>query len=560
VASRLSAPKSQSLGNGAGNGSSGPTVSPRATRGAPPGQYERVAAIDIGSNSIRQIVADINPGGAIRVVDEMKAAPRLGAGLSETGLLSAEAMGRAVEAISRMATLGKQIGADRIEVVATSAVRDAANADAFVDLVRRQTSLRVRVLTGEDEARLGFRSALAHFDLGTGRAAVVDIGGGSLELALSAAGLLDRLVTLPFGALRLTERFLTPDTTRKRVKKLRKEVRGELRARLPAREWRGARVIGSGGTFTNLAGMSLARQGMLTARSVHGTTVSRMELEHILDTLQGMSLEERLTVTGLNSGRADIIVAGLAVIAEVMARLDAHELVVSAYGIREGLLLESARIMPPVAAPGDARKRSVRRLAEACHFEERHAVHVQKLALQLFDALGGRLGCDAADRQLLADAALLHDIGYHISYDEHHKHSYYLVLNAELLGMSPAEQVMVANVARYHRGTTPKRAQRNFGSLDRTLRRRIRRLAALLRVADGFDRGHAGSVDRIRVRWMKKSIRLTPIPKKPYQRLRLELWGGSRKARLLAKVAGVPVTIVGPKGEILEVEAAKAQV
>ena len=481
----------------------------------------------------------------------MKAAPRLGAGLSESGRLSDEAITRAVEAVSRMATLAKQIGADRVEAVATSAVRDAANADLFVDRVRRETGLRMRVLTGEDEARLGFRSALAHFDLAAGRAAVVDIGGGSLELALSAAGVLDRLVSLPFGALRLTERYLTPDTTRKRVKALRKEVREELRIRLPAREWRGARVIGSGGTFTNLAGMSMARQGMQTAQSVHGTTVTRVGVEHILDTLQGMSLEERLTVPGLNAGRADIIVAGLAVIAEVMARLDARELVVSAYGIREGLLLETARIMPAVASPGDARKRSVRRLADACHFEERHAVHVQKLALQLFDSLGARLGCEPADRQVLSDAALLHDIGYHISYDKHHKHSYYLVLHAELLGMSPAEQVLVANLARYHRGALPKKKHRNFSGLDRELRARVLRLAAILRVADGFDRGHAGAVDRVRVRWMRRAIRLTPVARKPHQRLRLELWGAGRKAHLLARLAGVPVEIIGPGSEVV---------
>jgi exopolyphosphatase/guanosine-5'-triphosphate,3'-diphosphate pyrophosphatase len=523
----------------------------RPTRGAPDSGHERVAAIDIGSNSIRQIVADVAPDGNIRVVDEMKAAPRLGAGLDDAGRLSDAAMERATEALGRMATLARQLGATRIEVVATSAVRDAANAREFLGRVHQAARLKVRILNGEDEARLGFRSALAHFDLGGGRAAVVDIGGGSLELALSAAGLVDRLVSLPFGALRMTERFLTPDCNRKKVRKLRKHVRKELRLHLPAREWRSAYVIGSGGTFTNLAGMALYRQGITGFPTVHGTTVSRVELEHILDALQGMSLDERLSVPGLNAGRADIIVGGLAVVAEVMARLDTPQLVVSAYGIREGILLENARILPSVAGPGDARERSVRRLAEACHFEERHSTQVQRLALQLFDALGPRLGCTPQERDTLAAAALLHDIGYHISYDRHHKHSYYLISHAELLGMSPAEQLVVAHVARYHRGAEPSKRQAEFATLDRVMRRQVRRLAALLRVADGLDRGHVGAVDRVKVRWIERAIRITPVPRNASRTMRLELWGASRKAKLLEEIAGVPVEIVSPDGNVV---------
>jgi exopolyphosphatase/guanosine-5'-triphosphate,3'-diphosphate pyrophosphatase len=513
----------------------------------PSSGQDRVAAIDIGSNSIRAIVADVSPDGHIRVVDEMKSAPRLGAGMDESGVLAESAMQRATEAVVRMATLARQLGATRIEAVATSAVRDASNARQFVDTVRKAAKLQLRVLDGNDEALLGFRSALAHFDLASGRAAVVDIGGGSLELALSAAGLVDRLVSLPFGALRLTERYFPKKITRRAVKELRGAVHHELRRHLPAREWRNAQVIGSGGTFTNLAGMSLARQGILSAQSVHGTRVMRVDLEHILDSLQDMTPTERLTVAGLNAGRADIIVAGLAVVAEVMARLDAPSLVVSAYGIREGLLLETAHVRPTVASPGEARERSTRRLAEACHFEERHSMHVQRLALQLFDALGGRLGALPGERDTLAAAAMLHDIGYHISYDKHHKHSYYLITNAELLGMSPTEQLVVANVARYHRGAEPSREHPSYDSLARPLRQQVRRLAAILRLADGLDRGHISAVDRIKVRWMHDRIRLTPIPRNIHQPMRLEIWGASRKARLLEKVAGAPVEIVQPR-------------
>src|SRR5204863_1657207 len=188
----------------------------------------RVSAIDIGSNSIRQTIADVSPTGVIRVVDEMKAAPRLGAGLYERGTLSEISIQNALTVLSRMATLANQLGVKRTEVVATSAVRDAANGDQFLALVREETGLKVKVLHGDDEARLAFRSALAHFDLAVGRAVVMDIGGGSLELALSADGLVERLISFPFGALRLTEEYLHPGD-KKGLRKLRKHVRNELR-------------------------------------------------------------------------------------------------------------------------------------------------------------------------------------------------------------------------------------------------------------------------------------------------------------------------------------------
>jgi len=511
----------------------------------------RIAAIDVGSNSVRQIVADVTTEGGITVVDEMKAAPRLGADVDETGVLGTQAMQAAAEAIGRMATLARQLGAHRIDAVATSAVRDATNSNEFIARVRQEAGITLRVIDGVDEARLSYLSALAHFDLGQGRTVVMDIGGGSLELAMAADGVLDNLVSLPFGALRSTERYLRDGATHKALARLRRDVRRELRDILPRRDWRGAQLIGSGGTFTNLAGVHLARRGIVTARNVHATAVPRVDVEHILDALAVMPPEERRTVPGLNPERADIIVAGIAVAAEVLARIEAKEVTVSRYGIREGLLLQAARVIPVVADPGAARERSVREFAERCHFEEPHALQVQRLALRLFDALGSRLGCTEEDRATLADAALLHDTGYHINYDRHHKHSYHLIVHAELLGITPAEQVVIANVARYHRGAPPKRKHRNYGTLDKPLRDRVERLAAILRVADGFDRGHVCAVDTLKVRWMQRAIRITPVPTRGASPLRLELWGAHRKSQMLAAIAGVPVEIVSPDGAVL---------
>ena len=520
-----------------------------------PGAPERIAAIDVGSNSIRQLIADVSPDGTIRVVDEMKEAPRLGAGLASSGRLADESMDRAVEALARMAALARAAGATRLVAVATSAVRDAANGEQFLERVRATTGLDIRLLSGADEARLSFRSAIAHFDLAAGRTIVIDIGGGSLELAMSAGGMIDRLLSFPFGAVRLTERFLGMSPRRRDIEDLRRAVRLELRRSVPAREWRGAQVIGSGGTFTNLAGMFLARQE-ITARTVHATRIPRAELEHIIDSLAAMSPAERLRVRGLKPERADIIVAGLCVAAEVLARLDARELVVSRYGIREGLLLETARVVPNAADPGEARDRSIRELAERSQYDAPHANHVRTLAIELFDAIGARLGCAAADRQTLADAALLHDIGYHIGYETHHKHSYHLIVHAELLGVDPQEQVVIANVARYHRGARPKKSHRNIAGLPKDARRRIRALAAILRVADGLDRGHNGAVATIRARWTTRGIRIVVVPASSTAGVRLETWGATRKAALLERVARAPVFFVDEAGRPITADSA----
>jgi exopolyphosphatase/guanosine-5'-triphosphate,3'-diphosphate pyrophosphatase len=316
---------------------------------------------------------------------------------------------------------------------------------------------------------------------------------------------------------------------------------------VPVKDWRGAQVIGSGGTFTNLAGMVLARQHV-SVRSPHGTRITRVEVEHVLDWLQRLDSDERQLVPGLNPARSDIIVAGLAVAAEVLARFDPRDLLASGYGIREGLLLEAARVTPVVADPGTARERSVREFAERCHYEEPHSRQVQALSLQLFDALAARLGLTADDRQALADAALLHDVGYHINYEKHHKHSFHLISHAELLGMTPSEQIVIAHVARYHRGAPPKAKHRGFGQLDRALRERIVKLSALLRFADGMDRGHVAAVGTMSVKWTADGVRVHVREAEGATNVRLECWGASRKRHLLEAVLGRPIVVIMPDG------------
>ncbi|MFN8979209.1 MAG: HD domain-containing protein, partial [Gemmatimonadaceae bacterium] len=220
----------------------------------------------------------------------------------------------------------------------------------------------------------------------------------------------------------------------------------------------------------------------------------------------------------------------------------------SGYGIREALLLEAAKVTPAIVDPGAARERSVREFAERCHYEEPHSRQVQALSLQLFDALASRLDLTPEDRRALADAALLHDVGYHINYEKHHKHSFHLISHAELLGMTPSEQIVIAHVARYHRGAPPKAKHRGFGQLDRAMRERIVKLSALLRFADGMDRGHVAAVGSLSVKWTSDSLRVLVQEAEGATSVRLECWGASRKRHLLEAVLGRPVVVVMPDG------------
>ena len=342
--------------------------------------------------------------------------------------------------------------------------------------MRAETGLRVRALGGEDEARLTFRSALAHFDLGVGRWVVMDIGGGSIELALSADGLLDRLISLPFGAIRLTEQFLGaahpgrwPGAPPRHPRPAPHTCARRCAHDLPVRDWRGAQVIGSGGTFTNLAGMYLARQARRDrAHGARDPRAARRARAHALRAAGHATGRARRRARSQSRRAPTSSSRGSRSIAEVVARVEAREIAVSAYGIREGLLLETARVTPTVADPGEARARSVRELAERSHYEAPHArarADARPAAVSTRSASG--LGCEPGDREILADAALLHDIGYHINYNKHHKHSYHLILHADLLGMtrrsrSPSPLWRDTTAAR-----RPKKSHEDYARLDR---------------------------------------------------------------------------------------------
>lgn len=290
---------------------------------------ERVAAIDVGSNTILFTVAEYDPSRGLVVIDEGEDQPRLGAGLASTGRLSEAAMQRALDALGRVRETCRRHGVQRISAAATAAVREAANGTEFVERVRA-LDIPLRVISPETEAALSYRSAAYRFP-GPQRSIVADIGGGSLELVGAAYGGVRMSHSLPLGAVRLTELGLP-------LGQLRDHISQFLRNAIPA-EWRDSRIIGSGGTFATLGSIILARRG-LEGQPVHGVTVTTAEVTLLLETLAALSPDQRRNTPGLKPQRADIIVAGFAVIVELLNQVGAAEVTVSGFGVRDGLLLE----------------------------------------------------------------------------------------------------------------------------------------------------------------------------------------------------------------------------
>lgn len=294
---------------------------------------ERLAAIDVGSNTVLLTVADYDGRAGLTVVEEGEDQPRLAAGLSGSGRLSEAAMERAVVSLTRMRDACRTLGVQRLSAVATAAVREAVNGSQFVERVRA-LEIPLRIISPEHEAALSYRSALYRFP-GSGRTLVADIGGGSLELVGALNGGVGLSLSLPLGAVRLTELQLSPG-------ELQDHVGRTLAAAVPAADWRGSRMIGSGGTFATLASMALAARG--GSPPVHGTIVTGGEIMRLSESLDRMSPEARRQTPGLRPERADIIVAGLTVVAELLKQVGAPDVTVSGFGLRDGVLLEMAAV------------------------------------------------------------------------------------------------------------------------------------------------------------------------------------------------------------------------
>ncbi|HKI50588.1 MAG TPA: Ppx/GppA phosphatase family protein [Geothermobacteraceae bacterium] len=495
------------------------------------GRLPRLAAIDIGTNSIRCIVVEVEPDDSIRVVGDEKAQVRLGEGLYASGKISREAWARAEEALQRMVMIAQGLGVEVVEAVATSAVRQAKNGDRFLREMQKLTGLEIQLISGDEEARLAALSARYNFDLDGSRYAVIDIGGGSVEVVTGIGSHLSEINSLALGAVYLTETFQGSDPlSDQQFKQLRKYVRRELKRKAPGGGLPVSAVIGSGGTLTNIGSMVMAMRGE-KFDSVHRYEVLRSEVVHLLAMLRRKDLKGREATPGLDPARADIIVAGITVTNELLRHFGCNLLRINHKGIREGLILASLEKHGLIATrfPQVDWRASVEQFARSCHFDEEHSRHVWMLAQGIFNELAGEFGLGETEARLLEAAALLHDVGYFINYDQHHKHSYHLIRHANLFGFTPREQELVANIARYHRKAPPKKKHENFARLLPPDQELVRKLGGILRLADGLDRCRTGRVRKIRCQLNQGRLEIQLLGDGD---LSVELYGGQSKGDL----------------------------
>ncbi len=532
------------------------TAAPAESVGTPPASaplaelhsLPRLAAVDIGTSSVRFVVAEIQPDGGYRVLDEDREMTRLGQGVFRTGELVDSAMELSLQTLGRMKAIADGFAVQDLRAIATSAVREARNGREFCREAWRRCRVRIEVVSPEEEARLVFKSVARHYNLDDRLTAIVDIGGGSTEVILAAGGVIEQLHSVPLGAIRLTEQYVKSDPLKSRHwKALRRAIDQEIEHAIGAPPFAAEVMIGSGGTFTNLAEMAQAeRDNRVTP--VRDFTLGRAEVVRLFDRLRETPLAQRREIPGLNPKRADIIVAGAAVVARLSRHLGTLRVLVNDRGIRDGVLLSMIEDLPGTVAPSRApvatRLEAARRFARQCRSNERHCEHVAALAGQVFDALGDAFALPAPARDVLQAAALLHDVGYLINHEKHHKHAYHLIMHGDLRGFSAREIELIANVARYHRRAFPNKRQENFARLDRGERRLVRRLAGILRVADGLDRTHSQAVTGLQCRvgdgWVRVLLTATRNPA-------IEIEDAQRKAGLFERAFRSDLAVSWPQ-------------
>jgi exopolyphosphatase / guanosine-5'-triphosphate,3'-diphosphate pyrophosphatase len=457
---------------------------------------ERLAVIDLGSNSFRLVVFMAGRGWWKRT-DEIYEPVRIGEGLMATARLGEEPMQRALATLDVFAHFCRAsgLGEGAVDAVATSAIRDAENADGFLARARACLGLPIRVLSREQEARYGYLAAVNSTTLCDGN--VLDLGGGSLQLVHVADRLMGSSGSWPIGTVRMSERFLPPNGPAKR--KQLEELCAHVARQLAEAPWllredsdaggRGPeRLVGTGGTVRNLAAAAQRAAG-LPSNGVQGMVVAREALEELVARLAALPASERATVPGIKPARADLILAGAVVVQGVLRAGGFDALETTEAGLREGVFFERllADQDPPLFA--DVRRSSVLNMAAQYDVDFDHTEHVAALALGMFDELA-RLGLhagDARERELLWAACMLHDVGMSIDYDDHHKHSRYLILNGALPGFTPVETAIIAQAARYHRKGMPVPGPMAalFGEGDAE---RLDRCATLLRLAEDLER------------------------------------------------------------------------
>jgi exopolyphosphatase / guanosine-5'-triphosphate,3'-diphosphate pyrophosphatase len=462
----------------------------------------RLAAIDVGSNSVHMVIADVTADGRIRVADRVKEMVRLGRQTFTTGELPKPAMALAVQTVAAFHRLAKARRVERVVAVATSAVREARNQTAFVRRLRRETGLSVGVISGEREARLIFKAVRHALGLETDAHLLIDIGGGSVELTLVERGKARWLRSFPLGVARLTERFFPNDPPRPaQVQRLERHLQRVLGTTLKAvRKAKVVGAIGTSGTINTMVTMAYAVHGREPLR-LHGATVPSIDIHRVRQRILGVGPAKRAELVGMEAKRVDLMPAAAVLLDFILTGAGIDDLQACSWALREGVLLELAGVGGARAPSATIiRRRSVQELAARFGAQPTHGRAVQRLVARLFDGLAEPLGLPRATRELLEYAALLHDVGDAVDHDRHHQHSSYLIRNAELLHFEPDEIELIAQVVRAHRKQVPKSNAPELQALPTAERGYVRRLAALLRIADALDRTHSGVVIDLRVR------------------------------------------------------------
>jgi exopolyphosphatase/guanosine-5'-triphosphate,3'-diphosphate pyrophosphatase len=506
----------------------------------------RIAAIDIGTNSLHMIVVRVRPDLSFEVIDREKEMVRLGAGGLDGRALTPEAMHAALQVMSKFRRLAESHRVDEIIAAATSATREAENGGEFLDAVAQQTGIRPRVISGTEEARLIHQAAVYGVGVPRDTVVVVDIGGGSVEITRGTGTEVALARSFKLGVIRLTERFvktdpLQPHDERRILKHINTEVGGYL-DKLSAAGF--DRLIGTSGTILSLGAVVSAQQGRAPGAPLRNRRIQAKQLRRARKEIVEVDLEKRLRIPGLEPRRADLAVAGAILLDTIVRRLGAPDVTLCDLSLREGLVLDYiARHRKQIAQADrypDVRRRSVIELAERCNYWPEHANQVAHLGVSLFDHTRAIHGLTDREREWLEYAAILHDIGVHISYERHHKHSYYLIKNADLRGFDPDEIETIALLTRYHRRATPKRRHPGFAELPRKRRAAIRTLAAILRLAESLDRSHSQTVAMLDFH-DRGDDGLLQI--RTGGDAELELWAAGRHAKPFERLLGKPLHI-----------------
>jgi exopolyphosphatase/guanosine-5'-triphosphate,3'-diphosphate pyrophosphatase len=504
----------------------------------------QIAAIDIGTNSVHMIVVRVRPDLSFEVVDREKAMVRLGAGGLDGRALTNESMSATLQALSKFKRLADSHGVDVILAAATSATREARNGGEFLARIEAETGIRPRVITGADEARLIHQAAVYGVDVGSARAVVIDIGGGSVEITHGTATQIQAARSFKIGVIRLTERFIHSDPlSRRDEEKLTRHVLNEIDRHCEQITTAGFdRVIGTSGTIMSLGAVAVALTTGAPPSELRNLRVSASQIRRLRKEIVGLSPEQRLALPGLDPRRADLAVAGALVLDLILRRLDADSLTLCDLALREGLVLDyirrNSKQIARVDRIPDVRRRSTIELAERCSYYAEHSQQVARLALAIFDQTRAVHGLTDREREWLEFASLLHDIGSHISFSRHHRHSCYLILNGGLRGFQPDEIEVMALVARYHRRGTPKRSHDEYAQLPAHLRRTVRMLSSILRVAECLDRSHTQAISGLDLRDRGKDVLIQVHTSADAE---LEVWATNRHLKPFEKLLGKPV-------------------